>query len=121
MSAKRYKRREHANLTKTSSPIRFAVPLNLQPHQPLVQSNRANPIHIDDKKNRNADLFLRSVLLFLQASERYIYFDADPVDDTKKKRKAANSSAAAAAAAKESSDRADQPGPSKPTKGRKKK
>jgi len=53
----------------------------------------------------------------LQGSTTYMYFDADPVDDTKKKRKAAASTSAAVA---EESD-GDEPGPSKATKGRKKK
>lgn len=60
--------------------------------------------------------------LFLQASERYMFFDAEPVDDIKKKRKASNSSTAAAVEEKsDNANNGDQAGPSKPTKGRKKK
>lgn len=51
-----------------------------------------------------------------------MFFDAEPVDDVKKKRKAASGSAPAAAAEKKNdANDSDQPGPSKPTKGRKKK
>ena len=51
-----------------------------------------------------------------------MFFDAEPVDDIKKKRKASNSSTAAAVEEKsDNANNGDQAGPSKPTKGRKKK
>ena len=63
-----------------------------------------------------------SALCPLQPSERYVFFDADPVDDTKKKRKAASSSAAAAATKEDDEPKGDKAprGPKKAAKGRKK-